>query len=264
MQQISEGIYHWPAAQDKAEVVILLHSSQSASSQWRSLIKDLSGNFHLIAVDLLGYGQAPKVDKQPHFRLADEAERVKTALQQLGFSQPAIIVGHSYGGALALKMAADESIAVKKLALYEPVSFHVLPEDSPGMIEIREINDAMHGADARACTRTFVDYWNQPGYFDALPEKIQTLMTKQADKVALDFDALLGEPLELSDYARVEKPVLLMTGEYTRRSAKAVVKALSDALPDVEKVEVAAGHMGPLTHPAEVNPVLVNFIQRNS
>ncbi|MGM0480438.1 MAG: alpha/beta fold hydrolase [Pseudomonadota bacterium] len=264
MEQISDGIYYWAAEQPEADIVVLLHSSQSASSQWRSLIQQLNGQVHLIAVDLLGYGQAPVAEQQPHFRLANEVGRIQAALAQLGFSQPVIMVGHSYGGALALKMAADGSVAIKTLALYEPVSFHVLPEDSPGMTEIREVNEAMHGKDARSCTRTFVDYWNQPGYFDALPEKIQALMIGQAGKVALDFDALLGEPLQLEDYAQIQQPVLLMTGEFTRRSAKAVVKALTSVLPKVEKMELAAGHMGPLTHPAEINPVLLNFLQRNS
>lgn len=260
MQSIAEGVHYWPAQQPAAPVVVLLHSSQSASSQWRELIQQLAGRYAIIAVDLLGYGQAPAAQQTACFRLANEVPRVEAALQALQVTEPVILVGHSYGAALALKLAADEQFPIAKLALYEPVAFHILPEDSPGMVEIREVSDAMHGKDAEVCTRTFVDYWNQPGYFDALPAKIQGLMVKQATKVALDFDALLNEPLTASNYQRISQPVLLMTGEFSRRSAKAVAKALAAVLPQRTLKQVAAGHMAPLTHPAEVNPLIIDFI----
>ena len=50
---------------------------------------------------------------------------------------------------------------------------------SGAQAELQEISQAMHGKDAEECTRTFVDYWNSPGYFDALPAKIQALMVEQ-------------------------------------------------------------------------------------
>ena len=261
MKEIESGCYFSQAPSANAETVLLLHSSQSASSQWRLLMQTLAEHFNILAIDLLGYGNAPKPEATAHFRLQQEVPRIQQAVETADISGPVIVIGHSYGGALALKMAADEAIAINKIALYEPVSFHVLPEDSPGMQEIRQISDAMHGKDDVVCTRTFVDYWNQPGYFDALPTKIQGLMVQQAKKVALDFDALLNETLSLDDYSQLQQPVLLLTGEYTRRSAKAVVRALGSVLSHLQLKEVAAGHMGPLTHPAEVNPLIIDFIE---
>ncbi len=260
MKELQAGVYYRPAAQPDADTVLLLHSSQSASSQWRHFIQTVDERVNVLAVDLLGYGNAPQASITTHFRLQHEIPRVQEAIAAAAVQQPLTVVGHSYGGALALKIVADQALAVNKVAVYEPVSFHVLPEDSPGMMEIRAISDAMHGKDATACTRTFVDYWNQPGYFDALPAKIQALMVSQAEKVSLDFDALLNEPLQLDDYARIKQPVLLISGEYTRRSAQAVVRALSSVLPNLTEQRVAAGHMGPLTHPAEVSPLLSDFI----
>lgn len=262
MKEITAGCYFSQASDVlKPDTVLLLHSSQSASSQWKSLVQSLQSSTNILAVDLLGYGKAPAAQTSAHFRLADEVPRVQQALTQAGVESPITIVGHSYGAALGLKLATERLINAERLALYEPVSFHILPEDSPGMLEIREVSDAMHGKDEVACTRTFVDYWNQPGYFDALPAKIQGLMVKQARKVALDFDALLNESLTLQDYAILTQPVLLMSGEFTRRSAKAVTRSLSAVLPQVTLKHVAAGHMGPLTHPAEVNPLITDFIQ---
>ncbi|MFP3527110.1 alpha/beta hydrolase, partial [Pantoea sp. SIMBA_072] len=62
----------------------------------------------------------------------------------------------------------------------------------------------------------------------------------------------------------VEQSVLLLQGEHTRRSAKAVAEALSTILPDVQRDSVDAGHMGPLTHPADVNQRILQFLRKQS
>ncbi|ASG65340.1 alpha/beta hydrolase [Idiomarina piscisalsi] len=258
MSELGSGVYVFGEKHNPP--VLLLHSSQSASSQWRDLIQRLSPTRFVIAVDLLGYGRAPQPEAVANFRLADEVPRVVEAISALKIDTAIDVIGHSYGGALALKLALEQPFTISKLAVYEPVAFHVLADDSPGMIEIQEISQAMHGKDAEECTRTFVDYWNRPGYFDALPFKIQALMVKQAAKVALDFDALLNEPKRLDDYAGLEQPVLMVQGEHTRRSAKAVADALSTVISHLRRESIAAGHMGPLTHPAEVNEKLVQYI----
>ena len=259
MSEIEPGIHLYGEQQNPP--VILLHSSQSASTQWRALLKDLASSHFVIAVDLLGYGQAPKVEYTANFRLEQELPRILSAVESLQLKQPVQLVGHSYGGAVALKLALEKPFEIADVVVYEPVAFHVLPDDSPGMLEIQEISQAMHGRDAKECTRTFVDYWNDAGYFDALPERIQQLMVAQADKVALDFDALLNEPRRLVDYSGVDQNLLLLQGDHTRRSAKAVAEALSTVLPNITRESVTAGHMGPLTHPADVNQRILRFLR---
>lgn len=89
-------------------------------------------------------------------------------------------------------------------------------------------------------------------------------MISQADKVAMDFAALMGEPHKLVDYRRVEVPVLLLTGSQTRASAKRVAEQLQQVLPQVDVRQLACGHMGPLTHAGLVNPLIVEFLERHA
>ncbi|MEA3587344.1 alpha/beta fold hydrolase [Pseudidiomarina sp. 1APP75-27a] len=244
--------------------VVLLHSSQSNTGQWRDLIKRLQADYYLIGIDLLGYGKAPapEVDATEAFRFTDEVPRIVAAVEQLTQGQPLILVGHSYGAAVALKLALENLLPVRALALFEPVAFHVLDANDPARQEVEAIANQMDQDDKWAATQAFVDYWNVPGYFAALPEKLQQQMASQADKVAMDFAALMGEPHKLVDYRRVEVPVLLLTGARTQASARRVAEQLQQVLPQVEVEQLACGHMGPLTHPQLVNPLLVNFLQQ--
>ncbi|WP_339879158.1 alpha/beta hydrolase [Pseudidiomarina gelatinasegens] len=246
--------------------LLLLHSSQSNSGQWRGLIQQLGAHFDILAIDLLGYGKAPATDdiEAEAFRFDDELPRVLEAIAAMQWQQQLItLVGHSYGGALALKLALEQPVPVRELVVFEPVAFHVLEANEPARAEIERIAAQMYQEDAEAATRGFVDYWNQPGFFDALPERIRAGMTAQAAKVTRDFAALMGEPHKLSDYRNVTVPVLLLQGKHTQESARCVAHHLLQVLPDAQSETLDCGHMGPVTHPQLVNPAIVDFVTRH-
>lgn len=243
-------------------IVVLLHSSQSNTSQWRALIQQLQTDYDIIGIDLLGYGKAPAValEQVEAFRFTDEIPRIVQGIKALVDERPVTLIGHSYGGALALKLALEKLLNVQALAVFEPVAFHVLEANEAARQEIEAIAAQMDANDPVQSTATFVDYWNQSGFFAALPAKVQQLMASQAQKVAMDFAALMGEPHKLVDYCRLAQPVLLLTGSQTQQSAKRVAEQLQRVLPDVRVKQLACGHMGPLTHPHLVNPELQAFL----
>ncbi|MGQ4276167.1 alpha/beta fold hydrolase [Pseudidiomarina sp. E22-M8] len=254
---------HVSGSADKPAVV-LLHSSQSNTGQWRALIQLLRDDFYVIGIDLLGYGKAPpaQASATEAFRFSDEVPRIVDAVEQLCEAQPVTLVGHSYGAAVALKLALEQLLPVRAMALFEPVAFHVLDAVDPARQEVEAIAAQMDQNDKHAATQAFVDYWNAPGYFAALPEKLQQLMASQADKVAMDFAALMGEPHKLVDYRRLDLPILLLTGAQTRASARRVAEQLQQVLPRVEVQQLVCGHMGPLTNAELVNPRIVQFLER--
>ncbi|WP_244441613.1 alpha/beta fold hydrolase [Pseudidiomarina atlantica] len=258
---LPQGFYRYGTA--TGAKILLLHSSQSNSGQWRELIQRLTPDYDVLAVDLLGYGKAPaaEVEHSDAFRFTDEVPRILDGVSTLWGDTPVILVGHSYGGALALKLALEKLLPVSAVAVYEPVAFHILDAKDPARAEIETIATETDQADAMLSTEIFVDYWNRAGYFRALPNKVQQLMASQAHKVSMDFAALMGEPHKLVDYRLLDCPVLLLTGSESRLSAQTVAAQLQQVLPQVKVEQVSCGHMGPLTHPQLVNPLLVRFIR---
>ncbi len=260
MSQLA-GVYRSGVA--GATPVLLLHSSQSNSSQWRLLLAQLQ-HFDVLAIDLLGYGNAPAVaaDVAEQFRFSAELPRILSAIEHAQWQQPVHLVGHSYGAALALKIALEQPVAVASLAVFEPVAFHLLDGDDPGRQQVDQIAAQMTELDPLNATARFVDYWNHDGFFASLPVRVQQLMVSQTAKVMLDFDALMGEPRQASDYAQLQLPVLLLQGQYTQFSAQRVAARLLQVLPQVRSETFACGHMGPLTHAELVNPAVLEFLQQ--
>ena len=84
-------------------------------------------------------------------------------------------VGHSYSGAIALRLAHLRTQRLLWLRLYEPVSLHRLPEGNEGLAEIIEIATAARGrvepGSPAGAARDFVDFWNGLGVFDRIARR---------------------------------------------------------------------------------------------
>ena len=82
-----------------------LHSNASSSAQWRALMDSMAPTHHVLAPDLYGAGKSPDWYSDRVITLADEAALIEPVLQRAG--SPVILVGHSHGAALALRIAVE-------------------------------------------------------------------------------------------------------------------------------------------------------------
>lgn len=249
--------------------VVLLHCTGGSVRQWSDLVEQLSPQHTTLAVDLYGHGESDPWPGERPLSLEDEAAAVLSAAEVL--PAPVHLVGHSYGGAVALKLATLYPQRVKSLTLIEPVAFHLLrgrsAEDQRLFLEIGRIALTVSRATGtghyQQGLKTFVDYWNGAGAWDALPKARRAQLLRQVGVVALNFWATLTEPLRAEALAAVACPTLVLSGEasppVTRRIAELVAHAIPGARFD--RVE-GAGHMLPLTHPVTVNTAIAQLIDR--
>ena len=239
--------------------VLLLHSSLASGAQWRALAARLGEDHRVVAPDLIGYGAASAWSGEGQFHLADEARAIHALLD--GFREPAHLVGHSYGGAVALEVARTRS-DLRSLTLIEPVAFHLLRggdlEDTLALAEVRRVarglTRALATGDYAGACGDFVDYWNGRGAWAALGAAKRAAATPRAAKVALDFHATLEHPVRLAELENITLPTLLMYGELSPAPTLRICAQLARVLPEVDEQAIpGAGHMCPLTHAEEVN-----------
>ena len=157
-----------------SEPVVLLHCSGSSGAQWRSLAAQLGERYQVLTPDLIGYGAAGPWSGGGAFCLAEEAAPVRSILGRL--NEAVHLVGHSYGGAVALHLARIRPERVKSLTLIEPSAFHLLRNgDATDAEALREItvvaayaSAALAVGDYRGGFGRFVDYWSGPGSWRAM------------------------------------------------------------------------------------------------
>ncbi len=240
--------------------VLMLHSSLASKSQWAGLATRLAARYRTIAVDLWGYGDVALPANRATFALDDEVRRVAALLDRLVPPQvPLHVVGHSYGGVVAMRLAQMHSARVASLSLYEPVAFMLLDAGERADISRLAERVARHVEEGRLydAARAFVDFWSGDGSFARLRLPVQAKMAARIAKVPLDFRAACGGPL---DAGAIGTPTLLLGGMHSPAVAQRIVATLTRTLPRVRAGWVDAGHMGPLTAAGAVDPLFEAFI----
>jgi pimeloyl-ACP methyl ester carboxylesterase len=247
--------------------VVLLHASLGSKSQWTALAERLCTRFRVIGIDLHGYGDNTGTPAPAPFNVDEEVRIVLDCLAGLVDPYAKLhVVGHSYGGLVALRLAQRYAERVASLSLYEPILFRLLDENDADAVQIRRLVDRMRLLVATGFThdaaRAFVDFWSGDGTFDALPLPSQVAVARRAGKVLLDFDAACGWPRRPQDLAAITAPTLLMIGNRGPLLAQRIVDRLARALPGSHLAPFDCGHMGPVTHPERVNPWIEAFLVR--
>jgi pimeloyl-ACP methyl ester carboxylesterase len=115
------------ADQGSGTPIILLHGIGRSGQVWKHLLQQAAHlPYRLIAFDLLGFGASPKPDAV--YNIDDHAEAVIASLGRLRLRQPAILVGHSMGCLVAVRVARRRPDLIKHLVLYEMPLYEGLPQ----------------------------------------------------------------------------------------------------------------------------------------
>jgi pimeloyl-ACP methyl ester carboxylesterase len=248
------------------EPIVLLHCSSGSSGAWAPVMNHLGQDYRVLAPDLLGYGRNAPWPRGAPLGADAELGVVEALLDVAG--RPTHLVGHSYGGTVALNAARRYPRRVASLTLIEPVAFHLLrrADEPDGWREIaalaeRHLALVGEGRDA-AAAEAFVTYWTGPQAWQQMPDAARDSAVRTAAKVAAEWRLMFAAEDDLEAIAGIEAPTLLIRGGRTRAPAGRVVEVLRRALPHALHHEIAdASHMSPLTHPAAVAEVIRRHVE---
>jgi pimeloyl-ACP methyl ester carboxylesterase len=232
--------------------VLLLHGSASAAVMWAPAIDALKARFRVLAPDLIGYGRTDSWADGCDFAADDELRLLEPLLPR---NVPVHVVGHSYGGLVALHLALAGRIVLRSLTLIEPVAFFLLPHAGAheAWMEIRALGDGytarIAAGETEAALREFIDYWAGRGAWDAMDETLRAQIRRSARKIVLDFQVAFTDP-GLAAVRALKCPVRVVSGGRSRAPTRRIASFLADELPSAELEVVAdANHLLPVTHP---------------
>jgi pimeloyl-ACP methyl ester carboxylesterase len=250
--------------------VIALHCSLSSGHQWSRLAEELGCKHQVITPDISGYGNNDVGRFLLPTTLAEEVDLLSDRLGEA--TGPIHLIGHSYGGALAFKIATDSPLAsrVRSLTLIEPVLPTILMESESDrrlyeqfvVLAQAVCKDLWKGSSSEAIEK-FLLFWQGSGPTEPLSSKALARMIEQAEKLAYEFWAILGERNVLVAAAAIRVPTLLVSGGLSPYFTQRVVGRLASTIPDAETRHLpGGGHMLPFSHAAMINPDIARHIAR--
>lgn len=251
--------------------VLLLHSGGFTSRQWRKLAELLAPRYRVLAPDLLGYGNAGPWPEGKPFHFHEDVDFLESFIgEQCEPGQALHLVGHSYGGLLALQLALRRPGLVRSIAVYEPVATGILDDvedrEARSALELvrREWQPDASGADEQ-WLREFVEWWNGRGAWDRLNDETRAAFRAAGWKLFQEVVTLIADRTDRATYAQIDVPVLVLGGALSPFAERRVVERLGEALPQATtKLFPGVGHMGPISHAPLVNEAIAAHLENVS
>lgn len=249
--------------------VVLIHSSVSANRQWRALTEALKDRYRVLAINLFGYGETTPWPGSSSQSLYAQARLVLALCEELG--SPVHLVGHSFGGSVALKAARLLGPRVGSLILLEPNPFYLLKQNgrTEAFLESRSLRDHVKcfgslGDWPRVAER-FADYWVGDGSWSTMPEKRRASFADSLPPNFYEWDAVMEEETTVEEWKGLSAKTLVVSDAATRLPIREIVDIFAKACPHWTFHTIPeGGHMAPLTRPELINPVVREFLDTNA
>jgi len=248
------------------ETVVLLHGSASNSALWRHTKSALQSRYRCIAPDLIGYGSSAAWPQRAAFGLDAELRAIEPLLRCC--ADTLHLVGHSYGGVLALHLALADSGRVQSLTLIEPVFFAALKYagDWSSYFEFCRVRDefvtALTRGERELAMHRFVDFWVGSDAWVGLPADARASMLKAADKIVLDWQASFAADPGRARLCALAVRTLLVRGSDSPRPMRSLVDALHTIMPGSGRTVVdGANHLLPLTHASALTSAILSNLR---
>lgn len=232
--------------------VLLLHGSASAAVMWVPVIDALKSRFRVIAPDLIGYGRTDSWPDGHRFSVDEELRLVEPLLPPAPVGVH--VVGHSYGGVVALHLALAGRVSIRSLTLIEPVAFFLLPHAGAqaAWLEIKGLGDdytaRIAAGETETALRGFIDYWAGRGAWDAMDESLRAQIRRSARKIVLDFEVTFADPA-MQALRALKCPVRLISGGRSRIPTQRIASFLARQIPGATlDIVDDANHLLPMTH----------------
>jgi len=253
--------------------VVFVHGNPGSAQDWMRVLDPLAARHRAIAFDRPGHGQSQR-PKHGEVTVEVQARLLHDALQQLHVERP-IIVGHSWGGALALVYAINYPNEVAGLVLVAPAAYE--SQDSEGFLNelpaVPVIGDAANYVLTPLLAATVVRSNLKKAFSpDPVPKNYEKSVLsewtkpKKVKAYALDDSSLNSSLKKFSPlYSEINVPVSIIAGDADLIvSEKENAERLHEALPKSRLIVLPkTGHQIPFTRSQTVVDE-IERIQRQS
>jgi pimeloyl-ACP methyl ester carboxylesterase len=249
------GVCSESAGASDLPTLIVIHGSMDRAAGLLRLSRRLDTRFRVVRYDRRGYGRSGEVG--PPWTVEANVDDLE-AIAMASPTSPVTLFGHSFGGNVALALAARRPELVSSVVLYEtPLSWlDWWPGDSAG-------GAAMAADDPGDAAEAFMRRLIGDEVWDRLPAAKREERRAEGASMVSELADLRRSPPWHAD--AVAAPVLALHGEHARPHHCEGMWRLVEMLPDCRGQMVAgAGHAGPHTHADVVATCVADFVRSSS
>jgi len=235
---------------------VLVPGSCSTGAAWRPIISQWENGFRCVTTSLLGYGGTAERRTTFDTDIAREAEILEAVVRRAAC--PVHLVGHSFGGLVALAVALRNQVPLLSLVVIEP----------PTMELLRDIGEYEHYGAFRAMTGAYfaafragereaigsmIDFYGGAGAFAAWPQRARSYAVETTAVNIVDWASALAFQLTAAALATIDVPTLVLRGGASHPAMQRANELVGQCMARASVVTIAgAAHFMITTHAKEV------------
>ena len=244
--------------------IVLVPGSCSTGAAWRPVIAAWDGRFRCVTTSLLGYGGTAERRTARDPSISHEAGALESVIRRAG--SRVHLVGHSFGGCVALAVALRDQVPLASLVLIESPAPELLRErgEHQHYRAFREISDAyfaaFHGGDPEAIA-AMIDFYGGPGTYASWPPRVRAYAVQTTPVNILDWASAYGFPLSAASLAAIDIPVLVVRGGSSPLAVQRAIALLGECISNAELATLeGAAHFLIATHAGQVAALIEGHV----
>ena len=248
------GIRLYYEQHGEGEPILCIHGTSSSALMWGEAVDPLTRLGRVIVYDRRGSTRSERPEPYLETTVAEHADDAAALLDALG-ATPAVVIGRSYGGEIALDLALRYPDRVRALVLLEGAPLTLSPEAARWERSLSERVQAAARDGIETVGETLIRAVLGDESWEVFPARIRQMFTDNGPAILAEFNggSLEVEPAAL---ATIDKPTLLVAGADSPEAFRQVTDVTAAAIPNARTILVEGGH---LVNPA--HPRVIAFIE---
>jgi pimeloyl-ACP methyl ester carboxylesterase len=246
--------------------IVLVPGSCSTGAAWRPIISDLNSRFRCITTSLLGYGGTVERRTASDPSISHEAEAMESVIRKAGC--PVHLVGHSFGGLVALIVALRNQVTLSSLVTLEAPAMQLLQAEGEdrhyGLFrDMTEAYFAGFASGDASAIAAMIDFYGGAGTFASWPPRVRAYAERTTPVNIVDWASAFGFPLSATSLAAIRLPVIVARGSASHPAMQCANALLSERINQAALVTIdGAAHFMVATHAREVAHLIAQHVLR--
>jgi len=246
--------------------VVLLPGSCSTGAAWRPVIAAWDNRFRCITTSLLGYGGTSERRAAGNPSISRNAEAMEAVIRRAGGRVH--LVGHSFGGLVALAIALRNRVSLASLVIIEAPAVDILRErkEDRHYRTFRRMTEAYFadfaGGNAEAIA-AMIDFYGGAGTFASWSPRVRAYAAATTPVNILDWADAYGFPLSAASLGTLAIPFLIVRGGASPEAVQRANALLCEFSGNATLATIdGAAHFAIATHADEIAHRIATHVRR--